>query len=162
MAALPNNGTRREQAGRVNEQKTDLEEKLNALEQQLDRAARDSAATERAASRKMAEAAGSIRDNRLADKLRYSQNLVNRGATPQTVDAAENDIAGGIDEMRKRLGEAAGALGQGTENANRMENALERARRLARAAESLQERTRERGQQQGQQGRQGQQQGQQQ
>jgi hypothetical protein len=158
VAALPNNGTRREQAGRVNQEKTDLEQKLNTLEQQLDRAARDAAATERAASRKMAEAAGSIRDNRLADKLRYSQNLVTRGATPQTVETAENDIAGGIQELRKRLDEAAGALGQGTENANRMENALERARRLARAAESLQERTRERGQQ----GRQGQQAGQQQ
>jgi hypothetical protein len=73
------------------------------------------------------------------------------------VDAAENDIAGGIEELRKRLGEAQGALGQGTDNAgNRMENALERARRLARAAESLQERTRERAQQ-GQNGRQGQQ-----
>ena len=151
VAGLPNNGTRREQAGRVNEQKSDLEERLNALEQQLDRAARDSASTERSASRKMAEAAGSIRDNRLADKLRYSQNLVNRGATPQTVEAAENDIASGIDELQKRLGEAASSLGQGTENANRMENALERARRLARAAESLQERTRERGQQAGQQ-----------
>jgi hypothetical protein len=158
VAGQPNGAGRREQAQKVAERKNDLETRLNSLEQQLDRAARDSSATERAASRKMAEAAGAIRDNRLGDKLRYSQNLVNRGATPQAVDAAENDIAGGIDELRKRLAEAAGALGQGTENASRMETALDRARRLARAAESMQERTRERGQQQGQQA--GQQQGQ--
>ena len=147
---------RRERARRVYEEKGDLEARLNSLEQQLDRDARDASSTERAASRKMVEAAGSIRDNRLGDKLRYSGGLVYRGASAQAVDAAENEIAGGIEELRKRLGEAAGALGQGGENANRMENALERARRLARAAESLQERTRERAQRQDQQGQQGQ------
>jgi hypothetical protein len=154
VAGVPSaNSGRRDQARRINEQKTDLESRLNALEQQLDRSARDAAANERAASRKMADAAGSIRDNRLADKLRYSQNLVSRGAAPQVVDAAENEIAGGIQELRKRLSEAAAALGQGEgENANRMETALERAQRLARAAESLQERTRERAQRGAQQG----------
>ena len=156
LAEVPNSGERREQAQRVNAQKSDLEERLNALEQQLDRAARDASSTETEASRKMAEAAGSIRDNRLGDKLRYSQNLVNRGSPLQSVNAAENDIAGGIEEMRERLREAAGAIGQGDENANRMENALERARRLARAAESLQERTRERAERQSDQGQQGQ------
>ena len=152
LTGVPDSRTRREQAGRVNEQKNELETKLNSLEQQLDRAARDASATERAASRKMAEAAGSIRDNRLGDKLRYSQNLISRRASAQAVDAAENEIAGGIEELRKRLGEAAAALGQ-SENANRMENTLERAGRLARAAESLQARTRERAQQQAQQGK---------
>jgi len=156
LAEVPNSGERREQAQRVNAQKSDLEERLNALEQQLDRAARDASSTETEASRKMAEAAGSIRDNRLGDKLRYSQNLVNRGSPPQSVNAAENEIAGGIEEMRERLREAAGAIGQGDENANRMENALERARRLARAAESLQERTRERAERQSDQGQQAQ------
>ena len=156
VAGESDEATRRKRARRVYEEKGDLEARLNSLEQQLDRAARDASSTERAASRKMAEAAGSIRDNRLGDKLRYSGGLVYRGASVQVVDAAENEIAGGIEELRKRLGEAAGALGQGSENANRMENALERARRLARAAESLQERTRERAQQQAQQGQQGQ------
>jgi hypothetical protein len=155
VRALANQGAtanRRQQATQINQQKTDLEAKLSSLEQQLDRAARDATKTEKQASRKMAEAAGTIRDNRLGDKLRYSQNLVNRGASPQAYQAAENEITGGIDELRKKLDDAAGALGQ-SDNANRMENALERARRLARAAESLQERTRERGQRgQGQQG----------
>ena len=152
LAEVPNSGTRREQAREVNEDKRELEADLNSLEQQLDRAARDASANETAASRKMAEAAGSIRDNRLGDKLRYSQNLVNRGSSAEVVNAAENDIASGIDELRERLSEASAAVGQGRENANRMENALERARRLARAAESIQERTRERAQRQAQQG----------
>ena len=121
---LDGHAARRDRARRVNEQKSDLEARLNSLEQQLDRAARDASATETAASRKMAEAAGSIRDNRLGDKLRYSQNLVNRGSPAQSVNAAENEIAGGIEELRERLSEAASAVGQGGENANRMENAL--------------------------------------
>ena len=54
-----------------------------------------------------AEAAGSIRDNRLGDKLRYSQNLVSRGSPAQSVNAAENEIAGDIEELRERLREAA-------------------------------------------------------
>ena len=163
LATVPPDANRRVEARAINAQKTDLEAKLNSLEQQLDRAARDASANERAASRKMAEAASSIRDNRLADKLRFSQNLVNRGASPTVYNAAENDIAAGIEEVRERLNEAANALGQ-SENANRMETALERAQRLARAVESMQQRTLERGQQgqqgqsgQGEQGRQGEQ-----
>ena len=153
LTGVPNSRSRREQARQVNAEKSELEAKLNSLEQQIDRAARDASATERAASRKMAEAAGSIRDNRLGDKLRYSQNLISRRASGEDVNAAENDIARGIEELRERLDEAAGALGQNEENANRMENARERARRLARAAESIQERTRERAQRQAQQGK---------
>jgi hypothetical protein len=152
---------RGQQARAINQEKEDLEGKLNALEQQLDRAARDSSKEEKQASRKMAEAAGTIRDNRLQDKVRYSRNLVNRGATPQAFQATENEIAGGIEDLRKKLQEAAGAVGQ-SDNANRMETALERARRLARGLESMQERTRERAQQQAQQARNGQQSGDQQ
>ncbi len=108
LAGVPNSQARRDRARQVNDKKTDLESRVNSLEQQLDRAARDASANERAASRKMAEAASAIRDNRLADKLRYSQNLVNRAAAEQAVDAAENDIASGIQDLRDRLGEAAG------------------------------------------------------
>jgi hypothetical protein len=162
LAALGASSNRRQQAAAINTDKEELETKLNALEQQLDRAARDASKEERAASRKMAEAAGSIRDNRLADKVRYSRNLVNRGASPQAFQATENEISGGIQDLRDKLQEAAKAVGQGGDNANRMETALDRARRLARGAESMQERLREQaeaGQQarngQGQQGEQG-------
>ena len=120
------------------------------------------AGDEKAASRKMAEAAGAIRDNRLRDKVRYSRQLVSRGRNQDDVNAAEADIAGGIDEVRQRLDEAEAALGKGGNTAeNKQEQALDRARRLARGAESLAERTRERAQQgqQGQQDRNGQQQG---
>jgi hypothetical protein len=140
LAANPS--ARSGQARTINEKKDQLEAKLGKLEGDLDDAARDASREERPASRKMAEAAGAIRDNRLRDAVRYSKALVSRGSNQQA-NAAEGDISRGIDEMRKRLDEAQAALGQGAPG-DRREDAQRRAERLARAAESLQERTRER------------------
>src|SRR6185436_18564562 len=89
---------------------------------------------------------------------RYSEALVNRGYGQETLRTTENDIAGGIDQLRKRLEEAQASLGQGGQQQNadsKGEQALGRTQRLARGLESLQERTRERAQANGrnQQGR---------
>jgi uncharacterized protein DUF4175 len=153
---------RAQQANRINERKDALETKLGELEGNLDRAARDASREERQASRKMSEAAGAIRDNRLRDAVKYSKALVSRGSNQQA-NAAEGDIARGIEEVRQRLEEAQASLGQGKPGDKKQE-AAERAQRLARGAESLQERTRERAQanrgdqgKQGQQGKEGQQ-----
>src|SRR6185295_2956963 len=130
-----NGQQRREQAQRINEKKDDLEQKLGELEGDLDAAARDAAQQERQASRKLSEAAGAIRDNRLRDKIRYSEALVNRGYGQETLRATENDIAGGIDQLKKRLDEAQAALGQGQQQqqnaGNKAEQALDRTQRLA-------------------------------
>lgn len=146
---------RADAARRINEQKDELEAKLGQLEAQLDSAAREASSQERAASRKLADAAGEIRNNRLRDKIRYSKALVSRGFSPDSLQANESDISSGIEEMRERLGEAQTALGQAGEGDQRAE-AVDRARRLARGLESIEERTRERAEQQarGQQGRQ--------
>ena len=150
-------GTRAQQNQQLNSRKEALEQKLGDLEQQLDRAARDASKDEKGASRKMAEAADTLRDNRVKDKVRYSRSLANRGASSSMMSAAESDIAKGIDDARKKLDEAAAAIGQNGNNpGDRKEQALERAQRLARGLQSLQERTRERGQQHGQQGQNGQ------
>jgi hypothetical protein len=138
---------RAQQSRALNDKKDALDSKLGELESALDRASRDAASDQAAASRKMAEAAGEIRDNRLRDKVRFSRQLVARGRNPQDVNSMEADIASGIDELRQRLDEAEAALGQATPGDKR-EQALDRARRLARGAESLAERTRERAQQQ--------------
>jgi hypothetical protein len=152
---------RRDQAQRINEKKDDLEKKLGELESDLDAAARDAAQQEKNASRKLSEAAGAIRDNRLRDKIRYSEALVNRGYGQETLRATETDISGGIDQLKKRLDEASAALGQGQQQnaGSKAEQALGRTQRLARGLESLQARTRERAQQnaRNQQGRDGQQ-----
>jgi hypothetical protein len=150
-------GTRAQQNQQLSTRKESLEAKLGQLENDLDRAARDASKDQKNASRKMADAASALRDQRLRDQVRYSRQLVNRGAPSQTVNAAEGNITRGIDDVRKKLDEAEAALNQnnGTAPGDRREQALERAQRLARGLESLQERTRERGQR-GQQGRDGQ------
>jgi hypothetical protein len=151
---LSPNGTaeRAQQARQLNEKKDALEAKLGELESALDRAARDSATDEKAASRKLSEAAGAVRDNRLKDKVRFSKSLVGRGRSQDDINTMESDIASGIDDVRRRLDEAQQALGQGAPG-DKKEQALDRARRLARNLDSLQERTRERAQAgQGQQG----------
>jgi hypothetical protein len=155
VGSLSTNGQqRRDQAQRINDKKDDLEQKLGQLENDLDGAARDAAQQEKSASKKLSEAAGAIRDNRLRDKIRYSEALVQRGYGQDTLKATESDISGGIDQLKKKLDEASAALGQGggQQNAgNKNEQALDRAQRLARGLESLQERTRERAQQNGRQ-----------
>jgi hypothetical protein len=139
---------RGELAQRINERKDELEARLGALENDLERSAQDATREERAAARRMSEAAAAISDNRLQDVVNYSQRLVERG-TPAQASAAEADIARGIAEVQDRLSEAQAALGQQTPE-DRREQALQQAERLARAAESMQERTRERAERGGQ------------
>ena len=142
---------RQAMAQEIADRKSDLDEGLGRLEAQLDQAARDAAASERAASREMAEAAGMIRDERLRDKVRFSRAMVNRGSDPASLRAAENDIAGGIAAVQQELEQALAALGES--DASTEEQAQERAERLARGLESLRERTQERAEQgQGQDG----------
>ena len=139
---------RREQGRQLGERKDALESKLADLEKHLDRSAADAGAEEREASRKLSEAAGTIRDSRLRDKIRYSKWMVTRGSSPEQAEAMEQDIASGLDALTRKLGEASSALGQTKPDPTT--GALEKARRLARGMESLQERMRERtGPQQG-------------
>lgn len=161
-ARLPSQvGPRTPQHRQLVERKSGLEQRLGDLEQQLDRAARDASQDEKAASRKLADAAEALRGNEVRDKVRFTRELANRGAPSSMMTAAEGEITRGIDEMRRKLDEAAAALGQGNPG-DRRDQAVERAQRLARGLESLRERTRERATdgsgQQGEQGRDGRQQ----
>jgi hypothetical protein len=132
---------RREQARQLSERKDTLEAKLGELEQQLDRGAAEAASDEREASRKMSDAARGIRDNRLRDKIRYSKAMISRGAQPDAAQAMESDISQGFDALKRKLGEAASALGQTKPDSK--DDALDKARRLARGMESLEQRMRE-------------------
>jgi hypothetical protein len=136
---------RSQQARQLGDKKDALEAQIGELESSLDRAARDASGDEKAASRKLSEAAGAVRDNRLRDKVKFSKQLVSRGRSQDDINAMEGDIADGIDAVRKKLDEAQSALGQGGQG-DKKEQALDKARRLARNLESLQERTRERAQ----------------
>jgi hypothetical protein len=133
---------RRAMAQEISERKGDLEAGLSALEGHLDQAARDAAVTERAASREIAEAAGTIRDERLRDKVRFSRAMVNRGSDPRSLSAAENDILNGIAAVQDELEDALAALGES--GLEPREQAIDQTGRLARGLDSLRERTQER------------------
>ena len=91
----------------------------------------------------MAEAAGSIRDNRLADKIRYSKGVVQQ-RTPEYARNFEEQIGADFEELRQLIEDAAGAVGEN--DGKRMGNLLEDTRGLVRELESLAERIPERAQ----------------
>jgi len=133
---------RRQDARELMQRKDALESGLAGLERHLDRSAAEASRDQRAAGRKLTEAAGAIRDNRLRDKIRYSKSMIGGRVPPEAVEAMERDIAAGFDAIRRKLDEAAFALGDARQDPT--SEALDRARRLARGMESMQERLRER------------------
>ncbi len=143
---------RQDKVQQLSERKDQLESRVGELEKQMDRTAAELARSERETARKLSEAAGSLRDNRVRDKIRYSRSMIRAGV--QASDAAnfEGEIGANIAEMQKRLADAASALGESRPDPAR--SALDRAQELARGLGSLDQRMRERTQQ-GQQGRQG-------
>jgi hypothetical protein len=135
--------TRAERVRRLRERKDSLESKVGELEKQLDRSAADASRDERDAARKMSEAAATIRDSRVRDKIRYSKAVI-AGASSETAQRLESDIGANLEAVRNKLGEAASALGRSRPDSQSA--ALDRARRLAEGLQSLGERMRERSQ----------------
>ncbi|MEX1128132.1 MAG: DUF4175 family protein, partial [Vicinamibacterales bacterium] len=132
----------REQVEQLVDRKGTLEQKVSELERQIDRAAADMRRDERDASRRMSEAASSLRDNRVRDKIRYSGAVVRSGMAQSDAEAFEREIGSNLQALQDKLGEAQAALGRTRPDSQAQ--ALERARELARGMESLGERARER------------------
>ncbi len=137
-----------EQMDRMLERKDQLGEEIAGLESQLDRLARQSREDQPDAARSLQDAANSIRDNQLKEKVRYSKGVV-RGREKEFAQMFEQEIGSDIDELVQRIGEAQEAVGQSPQR--QQEDSLERARELVESLESLEERLRERTSAQGQQ-----------
>ena len=73
---VENPGDRREQLRRLLDRKAAMEAEVGDLERQLDTTAADFRREERDASQKLQEAANSIRENRLKEKIRYTMGLI--------------------------------------------------------------------------------------
>jgi hypothetical protein len=132
----------RQQVQQLVDRKGALEQKVTELERQIDRAAADMRRDERDASRRMSEAAGSLRDNRVRDKIRYSGAVVRSGMAQSDAETFEREIGSNLQALQDKLGEAQATLGRTRPDAQA--GALQRARELARGMESLGERARER------------------
>ncbi len=146
-----------EQARRLFERKEAQAAEVADLERQLDRVAADSRQEQRDASERLKEAAESIRDNKLKERIRYSRGLI-QARDPEFTEEFEEETARGIEELRDRIAEGMEAINESGDGDRRAE-ALDRARDLVRSMESFGRRLEERGQE-GQGGQQGQGQGQ--
>ena len=156
---LPAAGSERAaKAQTLGQRKDQLGQKVQSLEGQLDRTSGEIARESRDASRKLQEAAGQIRDDKIKEKLQYSRQVigVDRAELQEFARTLEEQLEANIDGVRRKLDEAAAALGPNGRDRNA--DALERARELTRGVESLGRRVQERADARaGEQGPQGQQ-----
>jgi hypothetical protein len=110
------------------------------LEAQMDRMARESRGEQKDASRKLQEAANSIRESKLKEKIRYSKGVV-QGRSPEYAERFEEQVESDIENLLEKVREAAGSVGKSEEA--QVADAIEKTRDLVRNLESLGERVRE-------------------
>ncbi|MGH9388455.1 MAG: hypothetical protein ACRD1Z_02500, partial [Vicinamibacteria bacterium] len=142
-------GASGERVQRIFERKDEMAEEVANLESHLDRMAREGRSEQKEASRKIQDAANSIRDSKLKEKIRYSKGVV-QGRSPEYAQNFENLIGEDVENLRQKLEDAAGSIGKSEET--KVTEAIDQTRDLVRNLESLSERIRERGLQ-GQQGK---------
>ncbi len=135
-------GASGERMQRIFERKDELAEEVANLESHLDRMAREGRSEQKEASRKIQEAANSIRDSKLKEKIRYSKGVV-QGRSPEYAQNFENLIGEDVENLRQKLEDAAGSIGKSEET--KVTEAIDQTRDLVRNLESLSERIRERG-----------------
>jgi hypothetical protein len=160
-----------ERKEQLQERKDALAEQVSGLERDIDQAARGMGGERQQAADKLREAAGAIRRNRIPDRIRANNQLIENGWMEQARER-ERIVQSNMEEVLRNLQAAEGGASRRNETES-MEDALNRARELADNLESLRRRLESGNQgqqsgkqqngQQGQSGRQqeGQQQGQQ-
>jgi Domain of unknown function (DUF4175) len=154
---------RQAKAQALGQRKDAMDAKVADLQQQLEKMANEMRRDEKDVARKLDEAAGSIRDKRIREKIRYTKGAL-QGASSQVARGMEDDISANLEALQKKIGDAAGAVGKASKQ-DAVGRAADKTRDLVRGMESLDQRMRDqrRGQggqkgqaQQGQQGQQGQ------
>jgi hypothetical protein len=155
-------GQQREELQRsIEQRKGAMADSVKSLATRLDRAALDGRREQPKVARELEEAADTLRNRRIEDKLRITQNSVRD--TPQSYqNTNERVISGDIDRLNQALEEArvAARNSRASDKGQQNADAMDRARELVRGMESLDERRRQQQEAQGQQN-QGQNQGQQ-
>ncbi len=131
----------REAVRRLQEHKLTMASELAELEQDIDRLARDLRREQPEAGRKLAEAAGFIRDAKVREKILYSRGVVQNGSGEYARNF-EEQIQDDLDQLERIMKEAQEAVGETREQ--RLARALEDTRDLVRGLESLGERLRSR------------------
>lgn len=124
-----------DQVGRIYDIKESMAERAGEVLEKLDRAAVQARRDGRAGAGELEEAAETIRDTQLRERLLYSRGLVGRPGQEEYARAFENQTSQAIQSLRNRLDEAAEAVGARAGEDPRKE-VLESARDLMRSLES--------------------------
>jgi hypothetical protein len=142
VAALPRTAgeERAERLRRLDERKDALADDVDRLEADAERLSREGRREQPEAAGRVGAAAEGIRDQRIRDKIRFSKGVM-RGGSSEYANAFEARISENLGEAAARLRDAAGAL-TGESAERRRDRTLERARELVEGLESLQDRLR--------------------
>ena len=135
---------RQAKAQALGQRKDAMDAKVADLQQQLEKIANEMRRDEKDAARKLDDAAGSIRDKRIREKIRYTKGAL-QGAGSQYARGMEDDIAANLDALQKKIGDAAGSVGKAAKQ-DSMARAADKTRDLVRGMESLDQRMRQGGQ----------------
>src|SRR5207247_821688 len=131
---------REAKAQEIGQRKDAMDAKVADLQQQLEKIANQMRRDEKDAARKLDEAAGSIRDKRIREKIRYTKGAL-QGAGSQSARGMEEDIGANLDALQKKIGDAAGSVGKATKQ-DGVARAADKTRDLVRGMESLDQRMR--------------------
>jgi hypothetical protein len=125
---------------RLMQRKDAMANEVADIEGRLDRVSAEARREQREASRKLQEAANSIRESRLRERILFSKGVVQSGS-PEYARNMEEQIGSAVDDLKRRIEDAAGSVRESGES--RAARALDQARDIARGLESLEERARE-------------------
>ena len=124
---------------RLMQRKDAMANEVADIEARLDRMSAEARREQREASRKLQEAANAIREARLRERILFSKGVV-QGGSPEYARSMEEQIGTSVEDVKKRIEEAAGAVREPSDR--RAGQALDKARDIARGLESLEERAR--------------------
>jgi len=152
-------GRNQERIDELFDRKDRLTDEIRGLERNLDDMARESRSEQMAASRALQEAAEWVRDEKLADKVRYSKGVVQE-RDPRTARSFEREISDGLASLEGLIDTAAENVEKSP--GERLADAVEDTGDLIRRLESFEDRLRDAAEEggRGDQGEQGEQSGQ--
>lgn len=132
----PQPGVSRQQLGQMAAEQQKLLDNLSDLEEQMQRAARDMASTQRSASNKLRDALGEMQQEELRLKMKWSLEVIKRGMGEYAL-TREMPVTQDLNQLRDRVREAQNALDRQQPGSPDIESALARAEHLREQLEQL-------------------------
>ncbi len=131
------------------DRKSVLADRVKGLAGTIDQLARQARKDQKETYNKLNEAAGTIRDQRLPERILSGNQLLN-GVYYEFLKGREDSVRASLEDLNKQLEAAKSAIGQSKEA--KLEENLRRARQLAQSLDSAQKRLQNSGPRQGQSG----------